>query len=357
MAPSPRVLFVGDLNFYAKGHSRVEALRRFGVEVTAISHTAIGGADKGHPPFSLAFRLAWKLGVHLDTERVNGSILSAAQSVSPDVIWIEKGNMVRPATLVRLKQLCPEAVIASYSEDDMYNPLNRTLAYQRGLRHYDVVFVTKSFNAEKDELPSLGARVCITVDKAFDPEQHLPLTLTETEQTELGADVGFIGSYAPERGYDALHLAENGLRVRVWGNGWENFKSRNPNLVVEGRPLINRPDDLLYTKGINATKINLGFLRKVNRDLQTDRSVEIPACGGFMLAEASSEHARLFNDGQEAVFYVDQNDLVEKARYYLEHKAERTRIAAAGRRRCLDSGYDHDHRMRFMIDAAMKQRP
>ena len=65
-------------------------------------------------------------------------------------------------------------------------------------------------------------------------------------------------------------------------------------------------------KGIAAMQINLGFLRKVNRDIQTDRSVEIPACGGFMLAEYSTEHSLLFKEGVEAVFYRNQNELAER---------------------------------------------
>ena len=357
MESPPRVLFVADLNFYAKGHSRLQALRRLGCEVRALSHTPIGGDDKGHPDLTLAFRGAWKLGIHLDTESVNSSIIDAARDFSPDVVWIEKGNMVKPATLESLGRICPDAVLASYSEDDMFNPINRTLAYQRGLKHYGIVFVSKTFNADKEELPSLGAKVCMPVDKAYDPDQHMPIELTDAEAAELGADVGFIGTYAIERGLDLMYLAENGIEVRVWGNGWEQFGGRHPNLKVERRALVNRPDDLRYTKGISATRINLGFLRKVNRDLQTDRSIEIPACGGFMLAEYSSEHGRLFEDGREAVFYRDRQELLDKIGYYLAHEDERAAIAEAGRRKCLDAGYSHDGRLRTMLAAADRQRP
>ena len=355
MADNPRILFVADLNEYAKGRARLRALQRLGAEVRAITHTTIGGNDKGHPNLSFAFRLAWKLGRHLDTERVNVQLPAAARTMQPDMIWIEKGNMVRPDTLKMLRAACPDAVIVAYSEDDMFNPLNRTRAFTAGLPHYDVVFTTKSYNAEPNELPALGAKRCVMVDKAFDPDQHRPLTITEDERRTYGADVGFIGSFAPERGADVLYLAESGLQVRVWGNGWESFSATHENLRIEKRALVNTDADLRYTKGIVATQINLGFLRKANRDLQTDRSVEIPACGGFMLAEYSDEHARLFDDGKEAVFYRNRDELIGKAQSYLADDSERSAIAEAGRKRCLDSGYDHDARLSFMLDAALRK--
>jgi len=297
-----------------------------------------------------------KLGVHLDTEKINRKLLNISRKPEPDLIWIEKGNMVYPNTLATLHRLFPRSVIVSYSEDDMFNPINRSLLYRWGLKHYHIVFVSKSFNANPQELPSLGARQCHFVDKAFDPEQHKPISLTNTERDVYGADVGFIGTYAPERGQDVMFLAKNGLSVRVWGNGWEKFSGCHPNLTVERRALVNQPGDLRYTKSIVATKINLGFLRKINRDLQTDRSIEIPACGGFMLAEHSTEHDRLFIDGKEAVFYTNAHDLLDKAQYYLKNSAARQKIATAGRRRCLDSDYSHDNRVALMLNLALKQQ-
>lgn len=353
MPDNPRILFIGDLNAYAKGRARERALKRLGAEVLAYSHTAIGGDDKGHPDLSLMFRIGWKLGFHLDTEGVNKRLAGAAQNFKPDLAWIEKGNMIRPDTLVAIKRAAPHAVICAYSEDDMFSPLNRTRAYTQGLRHYDIVFTTKSYNAMPDELPALGAKRCVMVDKAFDPDQHRPVMLSDAERDAYGADVGFIGSFAPERGDDVAFLADKGFRVRVWGNGWEGFSGAHPNLAIERRALVNTDADLRYTKGIAATKINLGFLRKANRDLQTDRSIEIPACGGFMLAEYSDEHARLFEDGREAVFYRDRAELAAKVRHYLENDAERQAVALAGRLRCVKSGYSHDDRLKFMLSTAL----
>lgn len=40
----------------------------------------------------------------------------------------------------------------------------------------------------------------------------------------------------------------------------------------------------------------------MNYDLQTTRTMEIPACGSLLMAERTIEHEELFKDEEEAVF-------------------------------------------------------
>jgi hypothetical protein len=351
MYPGLTVLFVGDLNPYSNSYSRLKAFRTLCGHVVAASHVPTGDAETGVAAPSPLFRIAWKLGIHLDTEKINSWLLRMARESAPGLIWIEKGNMIRPGTLRSLREMCPAATIVSYTDDDMFSRANRTWAYSRGLRHYDVVFTTKSYNADAHELPALGARKVLMVDKAYDSDSHQPVELSASDREWLSADVGFIGSYERDRADALLYLARHGIRVRVWGNGWDGFRPAESNLVVEHRALVNTEENPLYTKGICATRINLAFLRKANRDLHTDRSIEIPACAGFMMGEYSQEHARLFEEGKEAVFFRSREDLLQKVRYFCDHEDERSAIAAAGRRRCLKSGYSHADRVSFMLDS------
>jgi spore maturation protein CgeB len=117
-------------------------------------------------------------------------------------------------------------------------------------------------------------------------------------------------------------------------------------LRVEHRSLFGET----YSKAINSFDINLCFLRRANRDRQTTRTFEIPACGSFMLAERTDEHVQLFDEGQEAEFFGSTDELFEKVRFYLTHEDIRQKIAQRGRQRCLRFGYDYRSRMRKMLE-------
>ena len=106
-----------------------------------------------------------------------------------------------------------------------------------------------------------------------------------------------------------------------------------------------------YTKAICSFDINLGFLRKLNRDLQTTRSVEIPACGGFLLAERTDEHRRLFREGVEAEFFSSRHELLENCRRYLAAPEVRRTVAAAGLERCIRSDYSYLRQVTLVLSA------
>lgn len=165
--------------------------------------------------------------------------------------------------------------------------------------------------------------------------------------------MGFIGTYERERAESMLYLAKNGVPVRVWGEGWnKRFWLLHPNIDIGGRPLVG--DD--YAMAICSFDINLVFLRKINRDLQTTRSVEIPACGAFMLAERTDEHLRLFKENEEAIYFSSNEELSEQVRYFLKHEEVRMRISQAARKRCLIGGYSYRERITKMFQKIEEER-
>lgn len=335
-----RILFIGELDPHSRTFQRKRVLEEIGCDVTAYStlpeHVSLDGTS------SVRDRILWKIGFPPDLVSINKAIVEEVRRSSPDVLWIEKGNTICPKTLKTVGILAPSMKIVSFAEDDMFALHNRSWFYTLGLKHYSVVFTTKSYNSHMDELPSLGAKKVVFVDNTYDIHTHRPLPVTPDDKAALGADVGFIGTYEKERAESLLHLAKNGIAVRIWGNGWQHMSGRHPNMLIEGRAIYGDS----YIKSICSTRINLCFLRKANRDRQTCRSLEIPACGAFMLAERTHEHLCLLREGVESAYFDTDEELLRKVQYYTEHETERKAIAAAGRQRCETSGYSHYDRMR-----------
>jgi spore maturation protein CgeB len=340
------ILYVGYLDEGSTCLQRFRALNQLGHCVWPVD-----AAARSKPPIvSFLARVSHKLfrlGVPylgpLDLARTNRRILELAGTRAIDVLWLDKGLEVRPSTLRRVKKIHPSCVIIGYCPDDMGARHNQSGQFLRCLPWYDVYFTTKSYGVH--ELRSLGCPRVQFVGNAFDPDTHRPISLT-AERTKLtGAPVGFVGTFEEDRARSMQFLALQGIRVRIYGNDWQSFHPGTPNMRIEGRAVYG--DE--YAEVLSACDINLCFLRRMNRDRQTQRSVEIPACGAFMLAERTEEHLALFTEGVEAEFFGSNEELLAKVRYYLDHPEQRKRIAAAGRERCLRSGYSYHDRLRWML--------
>src|SRR5687767_6166262 len=339
-----KILCIGDLWYGSTALQRINTIEElFGCD------TIDSTVRLKNKPLKFADWVLVKLGLHPDFNDLNKNILSKVRNKSYDVIWIEIGLRVYPNTLKKIKKILPECKIISSSPDDMFNPMNQSRWYVSAIPVYDLHITTKSYNV--NELKMLGARDVFFVDKAFDPMIHRKMKLTEDEYQRYSCDVGFIGSWEQDRFNYILFLASKGIKVVVRGNTWKKFINTHPNLIIV--PKNEWGDN--YVRVINATKINLCFLKKLNRDQQTARSVEIPASGGFMLAERTAEHQRLFAEDKEAVFFSSREELLDKVEYYLNHEVERSEIAKNGYLKCIQADYSNASMLKKVFGYLMKE--
>ncbi|MFC1488289.1 glycosyltransferase [Thermodesulfobacteriota bacterium] len=289
-----------------------------------------------------------RTGYPLEMKNENQKIIDAVPQKRYDIVWVDKGLTIRPKTLDFIHRQQPQAVILSFSVDDMANPENQSRYYLKCVPRYDLHVTTKTPNVS--ELKEFGAKHVFYIENGYDPHVHRPVEITEEDKKQYGAGIGFVGGYETARAESLLRLAEAGIPVRVWGNRWYMLKNRPTILRIEDRPVFG--DE--YAKVLCATKINLAFLRKINRDQQTTRSIEIPACGAFMLAERTKEHQKLFKEDEEAVFFESDQELIEKIRHFLKATDERKRIARAGYTRCLENGYSNQKRLEPVLKECNK---
>ena len=318
-------------------------MKELGYEVIALSFVPGGYRPGISKKPSLWIRFCSKVGYPIDVVNINQKLIDTCKREKPDLVWIEKGLMIRPSTLQQVINDPCRPIVAHFGEDNICVRHNQSAYLRKCLPLYHIVFVIKRRNMNVANL--MDPRKVIFVDKSFCKATCRPVAVTDQDKAHLGAEVGFIGTFEESRAQQMLFLAQNGIQVRIWGNCWAGWVGRHPNCKVENIPLY----DDNYVRAICSTNINLHFLRKRNLDLQVARSVEIPACGGFMLAERTAEHQRLFEEGKEAQFFGSKEELLEKVRYYLSREEERVAIARAGRERCLKSGYSHHDRLKYML--------
>lgn len=327
---------------------RLYALRELGHTVEHIDSPFINA----HPPVQrLVKRIRKKIFNSLVNPSLNKKILGRLNEECFDILWIDKGVSVAPATLKAAKVMHPSMMIVGYAPDDMMRRGNQSRHFVRGLGSYDLFFTTKSYNVQ--ELKEAGCPEVRFVDNAFDSCLHRPVEPSARVLDQVGAAVGFVGNAELERAKSIAYLAGNGVPVDVWGIKWEKYRKRlKADFRIAGSFFFGEP----YVELICSYDICLCFLRKINRDLQTMRSIEIPACGVFMLAERTDEHQHLFEEGKEAEYFSSDEELLAKARFYLAHAKERKRIAMAGRERCVRSGYSNHDRLADMLRQVVDMR-
>lgn len=341
-----RMLYVGNLERGQTSLQRLQAFEHLGCEVAGV-HTELHTQLANLPSLRrFSERIRRRLVGPRDLTGTNRQILEWIARARFDVLWIDKGLIITAETLRAVKSRQPACRILGFSPDDMYQRHNQSPQFREHLPLYDLFFTTKTYGVA--ELRSIGCPRVAFHHNGYDPETHRPLALSDEERARFGGPVGFVGTWEPARAASIAQLVAGGVPVRVWGARWANECQPHSNLRIEPQELLA----LDYTRALNSFDISLCFLRKLNRDRQTTRSVEIPACGAFMLAERTDEHLALFTEGVEAEFFASNEEMLEKARYYLEHPEARRRIAAAGLERCRVGRYSYHERLLDMLTTA-----
>ena len=339
---SLRILAVSALWLGANDHAFVNAFRRAGHSVHVVSE------DSFFPKWtSRPMRAMRRLALGAFEYEYNNALRRAALAFNPDLFFVFKGTHVWRRTIEEIKAGGTLAV--QYYPDTGFVDHGKNLIDAIGC--YDWIFTTKS--AHLDELPGrFGIRNISFLPHAYDRDTHLRIKLLNKDIGQYGCDVSFIGNVSSKKLKQMKFLRDrlSGVDLRIWGpSRWSDFDTNGSN-VYQGHCVTG----LEFAKAICASKINLGLLYEGNSDASssdktTSRSFEIPACGGFMLHERTSEIMEYFEDGRECGMFSDESELLHKITYYLENGKERKSVAAAGRRRCLASGHSADDRVKAVI--------
>jgi glycosyltransferase involved in cell wall biosynthesis len=166
----------------------------------------------------------------------------------------------------------------------------------------------------------------------------------QTEETilagERGIDIAFIGRvHAGKRPLLARVKKAFGPRLRLHGLlGWKGNLDFNLRYGFPGwvRPVAGQSYVPLYQRA----KIGFNVHNRGDYTVGSYRLFELPANGVMQISDGGEYLDQFFRVGEEIVRYSGADDLIDLLRYYLDHDAERQRIALNGYRRVM-----RDHRI------------
>jgi len=136
---------------------------------------------------------------------------------------------------------------------------------------------------------------------------------------------------------------EFGSRLRLTGRGWESVPG-----CRTAPPASTMAD---YLQRFRTAAVNVCAWDGLCESTISAGHFETTAAGGFLLCQHHPQVAEHFEIGKECDTFADENELIEKVRYYVEHPDKRMEIAQAGRRRTLAH-----HLLRHRLEAVLAWR-
>ena len=326
------ILYLGSSNPNSTAYHRAQALVRLGHRVVLED-----------PYQGLAASLNSKLfgKIHFHTgytflQKKNAEWLKKIlqkNSSKIDAIWVNGGELFGENCMKLLKSY--EAPIILYNNDDPTGGRdgNRFATLLKTLPFYDLCAVMRNINVP--EYTSKGAKKVIRVTMSYDEAVHSPFEKKKDIPKHLLSEVAFIGTWMRHEKRDEflLTLIKNGVPLSIWGDRWNKSPFwKQLSAYYRGGALGGRD----YVAAIQGAKICIGMLSKGNRDSHTQRSLEIPYIGGVFCAERTDEHAEMYVEGKEAVFWSDADECVDVCKKLLQNDDLRRQIRLNGMKKVRD---------------------
>lgn len=303
------------------------------------------------PQRSIAARIAQRVaGRPAGYRAVNAALVAEALRTAPDIVLVGKGAYFSPATLRQVREVTG-AVMVNWASDDPFNRANSTRDLVESIPLYDLYVCTK--RAVMDDVVRAGCARAIYVRFGYKPDLHFPEPSATTEESRrFDCDVMFIGGGDADRApyFETLVRELPELNLSLYGGYWDRY----PALRRYWRGnAIGRE----FRLAVGGAKICVNLVRRANRDDHVMRTFELPACGGFMLAERTDAHQELFAEDREAAFFSTPDELVAKVRRWLVRDDDRHAIANAAHRKISEGRNTYADRINEILVAAAELRP
>jgi spore maturation protein CgeB len=256
----------------------------------------------------------------------NDQLIKECLAFRPDVFFVFNESYLYPDTIKTIKEQCKCLMVCALG-DDPWDSIRWVADFPHSLKYFDLIF-----NAE----PSWNVNIKKVAPKAkilwhfggFDPQYYFPVekkTISQADQEIYNCDISFTGSSYGNKAEGAYrsdilsYLTD--FDLKIWGDdNWEYRLKFLPQLTgkIKGGRLSYPDLRKLYT----LSSINLNLPAPQIITSFQPRIFEIAAVKGFQIIDNRPLLRKLFNE-DEIVTFDTNDELREKARYYLDHENER----------------------------------
>jgi len=284
-------------------------------------------------PLSVRSRL-----FHHAEHRINRSLVEAAQTFRPDLIFVIKGKELTVETIEALNKI---AVTANWYPEtiDHWGGIMAAAPHYTYFFSFDQIVIDRLRQAGIHSAHYLPFCADVCADDRWPQENTAP-----------EYNVVFIGTYHPERA-DREHLLAKFVDygLDIWGSdAWKRTSLRNfyrGTISNEGMIDVYRRSRIVinhYITGLPGSGINL-------------RPFEVTGAGALLVNhDGRSDIFRMFRAGEEFIPFSGVSDILQKVEPILTDESERRRIARNGFNR---TRRDHTYDGRIATILAVMQNP
>lgn len=287
-------------------------------------------------------------------DQMNSELRELVRKENPDILFaVMFTNELKKEILKDITDNTNTKTIAWFS-DDQWRFDNYSKEYAG---YFNLITTTDLESVEKYR--KAGQKNVIKTQWACNQFLYKPVEVEEVY------DSTFIGQPHGKRKQFINEVRKSGIKVDCWGKGWLNGRVSQEDMIkLFSQSKINL-NFIKVSKSFSIRAFLAVFLRKKDgkimfhklqhipsnfknmvfpNDQIKARNFEIPGCKTFFLTEYAEGIEEYYDIDKEIVCFKNIKELIEKIKYYLNHKEEREQIALAGYKRTLK---DHTYEQRF----------
>ena len=208
-----------------------------------------------------------------------------------------------------------------------------------------------------EEWKKEGIKHISWLSQGFEPFFYLYREITPGERKNFQSDMTFIGNIDStklyrSRRYHLMRIIKEGFQLKWWGQKLGRKPVNIP--VIFSRLGRSYGGRFVYfqdfAKIVQCSKILVAFdaVPEVRKSMSARMYTAI-GCGAFYLCQYVEGVEEVFIPDKEIVTFRDDDEMIDKIKYYLPKEDKRKEIAMAGQRRVL-SEYTYQHRLKEMMN-------